>query len=189
MPCDSSYMDPNHFESEISKVACLLDELQGKKWEKKDWEGYHPSVYCKINKEKADKMVDKLCSALKNVDVTEYSLEMQIWWRDHKKVDDEKDRKPLALYFELDEGRRTQTALFDGYPVGSRILEQVMFITTIVNGRLEVKIHPDDAEYFKTLNESYWLKKVTDYVQDYDVFSDPDTGEDAYLVTDRGENV
>jgi hypothetical protein len=97
----------------------------------------------------------------------------------------ERKAKPAALYFELEDGSRTQTALFDGYPVGDRILENVMFIATVNNGKLDVKIHPDDKAYFSTLNESYWLNKVTDYVQDYDVFEHPETGEDVYLVTEE----
>jgi hypothetical protein len=28
-----------------------------------------------------------LCARLRQVDVTQYSLEMQLWWRDHQQVD------------------------------------------------------------------------------------------------------
>jgi hypothetical protein len=55
----------------------------------------------------------------------------------------------------------------------------------IEDGKLHPTIHPDDAGYFSTLNEKYWLDKVTDYVQDYDVFSHTQNGEDVYLVTDE----
>lgn len=90
-----------------------------------------------------------------------------------------------ALYFETEDEQQLDTALFDGYPVGDRLLEGVRFITKIVNGKLEVIIHPDDEGYFSTLNTKYWLEQVTDYVQDYDVFIHPETGEDVYLVTDE----
>ena len=91
MPCNSDYLDPNGFEVELSRVACLLDEISGKKWENPHWSGFHPAVYCKvIGKAKADKMVDQLCKALQEVDVTKYSLEMQLWWRDHKAADEKR---------------------------------------------------------------------------------------------------
>jgi len=31
--------------------------------------------------------VAELCQKLQNVDISEYSLEMQMWWRDHQKAD------------------------------------------------------------------------------------------------------
>jgi len=90
-----------------------------------------------------------------------------------------------ALYFESEDGTQFDTAIFDGYPVGDRILEGVRFIVKIEDGKLHPTIHPDDAGYFSTLNEKYWLDKVTNYVQDYDVFSHTQNGEDVYLVTDE----
>ena len=88
-----------------------------------------------------------------------------------------------ALYFESEDGTQFDTAIFDGYPVGDRILEGVRFIVKIEDGKLHPTIHPDDAGYFFTLNEKYWMDKVTEYVQDYDVFIHSQTGEDVYLVT------
>ena len=90
-----------------------------------------------------------------------------------------------ALYFETEDGQQLDTAIFDGYPVGDRLLEGVLFIVKIVEGKLEVTIHPNNEKYFSTLNTEYWLKEVTDYVQDYDVFTHPKNGEDVYLVTDE----
>lgn len=50
--------------------------------------GYHPNVYNKpVN---GDKLVAELCAALMITDVTKYSLEMQIWWRDHQAADRER---------------------------------------------------------------------------------------------------
>lgn len=91
MPCNCDYMEPETREIETSRVACLLDEIEGKTWSKSEWGGYHPDVYCKYNKQFADDLVSQLCSKLKNLDVTQYSLEMQIWWRDHQIAD--KNRK------------------------------------------------------------------------------------------------
>lgn len=70
----------------MSKVACLMDELGGKKQINRDhWNGYHPRVY--NQNVDADAMTAELCSRLQEVDVREYSLEMQIWWRDHQEAD------------------------------------------------------------------------------------------------------
>ena len=90
-----------------------------------------------------------------------------------------------ALYFETEDGQQLDTAIFDGYVVGDRILEGVRFITKIVNGKPEAIIHPEDENYFSSLNTKYWLKKVNEYIQDYDVFIHPENREDVYLVTDE----
>ena len=104
MPCNSDYMNATQMEHEMSRVFDLLDELKGKPF--CDSEGYHPKVYNKgLSKSDCDTAVAKLCGALQDVDVTQYSLEMQMWWRDHQRVDakrvktevkaakDEKERK------------------------------------------------------------------------------------------------
>lgn len=87
MPCDSSHMNATYYERDISRVACLLDELSGAKFSHSHWEGYHPNVYGSINKEKGDQMVSALCQALQKEDVSKRSLEMQMWWRDHQEAD------------------------------------------------------------------------------------------------------
>lgn len=96
MPCSSSHMEASHKEVEISRVACLLDELNGKtEIEPSHWSGYHPKVYGTAMLLVADAMVSELCSRLQNVDVTKYSLEMQIWWRDHQKADKARLQKEI----------------------------------------------------------------------------------------------
>ena len=90
-----------------------------------------------------------------------------------------------ALYFETEDEQQLDTAIFDGYPVGDRLLEGVLFIVKIVEGKLDVTIHPDYEDYFSKLNTEYWLKKVTDYVQDCDIFAHPENLDDVYLVTDE----
>jgi hypothetical protein len=88
MPCNSDYLAANGIEKEMSKVACLLDELVGKPIDEGYWKGYHPDVYnSHLSKEEQDEMVKELCYKLQKVNVSDYSLEMQIWWRDHKKAD------------------------------------------------------------------------------------------------------
>ena len=79
----------------MSKVACLLDELDGKKRINRDhWRGYHPRVY--NERVDADEMTAELCSRLQGVDVSQYSLEMQIWWRDHQEADKRRTKARLA---------------------------------------------------------------------------------------------
>ncbi len=95
MPCDSSYMAANTLEIELSKTLCLLEEISsGKPVDIKSsaWRGYHKNAYGNGNlRERADKAVSTLCHKLRNTDdVTKYSLEMQIWWRDHQKADKER---------------------------------------------------------------------------------------------------
>lgn len=94
MPCNSDHLRSTHLEVEMSRVACLLDELDGKKKINRDhWDGYHPRVYSKNID--PDEMTAELCSRLQGVDVSKCSLEMQIWWRDHKAADKKRVEKEL----------------------------------------------------------------------------------------------
>ena len=71
MPCNSDYFEANDFEIQMSRVVCLLDELDyGKKINPDHWRGYHPLAYHKgLSKADADKLVASLCSRLKKLDV------------------------------------------------------------------------------------------------------------------------
>jgi len=96
MPCDCSHMEANAREIELSKIACLLDELHGKPFDKDDWCGYHPRVYTQAAD--GDALISELCDKLQTTNVTEYSLEMQMWWRDHQEADKQrlsKDQQKL----------------------------------------------------------------------------------------------
>lgn len=90
MPCNCDHLEPTAIEYELSKVACLLDELDGKPTNPTHWNGQHPRIYTEAMtwpKAKADKLVETLCKALQTTDVSKRSLEMQIWWRDHQEAD------------------------------------------------------------------------------------------------------
>lgn len=89
MPCNADHMEANSREVKYSKLLCLLGELEGKKWETREWAGYHPKAYCKnLTTAQVNEAAQKLCAALTEAgDVTQYSLEMQIWWRDHQAAD------------------------------------------------------------------------------------------------------
>lgn len=97
MPCDSSYMEANDREISLSRVCCLLEEIDtGKAVDTSSgaWRGYHPKAYNKgLSKHQADALVAKLCSKLSTLNPKNYSLEMQTWWRDHLRADEERERQ------------------------------------------------------------------------------------------------
>lgn len=101
MPCDSSYMDANTLEIECSRMTLLLRELEtGVPVDphSSDWHGYMPGIYCGLgaSRQYADKLAAALCERLKATpDVTRYSLELQMWWREHQRADAE--RKALNI--------------------------------------------------------------------------------------------
>ena len=96
MPCNSDYMNATTYERDLSRLACLLDELAGKAWTRTDWEGYHPRVYGKVHRDMGDQMVRELCDALQAHDVSQCSLEMQMWWRDHQAADKARVEREVA---------------------------------------------------------------------------------------------
>lgn len=87
MPCNSDYLEADGLEIEISRVACLLDELDGKPFNADRWRGYHPRVYNRLSEVDPDELVSELCHRLQKIDVSKQSLEMQIWWRAHQAAD------------------------------------------------------------------------------------------------------
>jgi len=90
MPCNSDHMKASSQEVELGKVYLLLDELDGKELTDVLWDsaGYDKRVYDISSKVTLDKQTALLCSKLKKVkDIKKYSLEMQMWWRDHQKAD------------------------------------------------------------------------------------------------------
>jgi hypothetical protein len=97
MPCSCAGMEPSSVSIKMSQVLCCLDELAGKSWEKRDWEGYHEKAYQRrFTQKDADKLVSHLCELLQQTDVTKYSLELQMWWRDHQREDKERIERELA---------------------------------------------------------------------------------------------
>lgn len=100
MPCDSSYMNANDLEKELSRVLLLLEELKtGKPIDPKssDWGGYLPGVYGDGQsslRRRADIAVAELCSKLQRIpDIQRYSLEMQMWWREHQEADRQREKQ------------------------------------------------------------------------------------------------
>ena len=52
------------------------------------------------------------------------------------------------------------SVLINGYAVGDRLLEDVLFIGTAVKNKVAVAIQPECAAYFATLNQRVWLAEM-----------------------------
>lgn len=73
----------------------------------------------------------------------------------------------------------------NGYAVGDRLLEGVMFIC-FKDGHVEIT--ENDADYFSTLNETLWLKRMADYFSEVDDVADcPQCGDDAQIYHSEDE--
>lgn len=91
----SNYEPHDPYSDEASKVCALLDEVVTGELNEHHYKGRHPSVTSHVvRREELDDYTEQLCSLLKQKkDVTNYSLELQIWWRDHQRLDAERERK------------------------------------------------------------------------------------------------
>ena len=99
MPCNSDHMSATPLEKNLSVVYGLLDEVETGRLPYGFGNGYDNRVYCKyLSKEHLDQKTEELCSKLQQLDVTKFSLEMQMWWRDHQKADEERLRKEIEFY-------------------------------------------------------------------------------------------
>lgn len=90
MPCDGSHCEAFGSEIALSRVMCCLDELNGKKFSKSDWSGYHDKAYGHASDELLDQKTAELCARLESIGesfIRNMSLELQIWWRDHQEHD------------------------------------------------------------------------------------------------------
>jgi len=91
-------MSATPHEKNLSVVYGFLDEIETGRLPKNFGTGYDERVYCQyLSKEHLDQKVEELCSKLQHLDVTKFSLEMQMWWRDHQKADEERLRKEIEF--------------------------------------------------------------------------------------------
>ena len=96
MPCNSDYMEPNQNEINLAKVEALLEELKTGKLPAWYGNGNHHSIYNQATKERLNVAVVSLCDKLQKVpDIKIFSLEMQMWWRDHKAADIERIKSEM----------------------------------------------------------------------------------------------
>jgi len=58
-------------------------------------------------------------------------------------------------------GKTIPYILIDGYPVGDRLLEGVLFqVSFDSKNKIKVEIEPSCYEYFESLNKSKWYKAI-----------------------------
>ena len=99
MPCNSDYLEPNQNEIHLVKIEALLEELQTGNLP--DWygNGGHHSVYNKATDKRLHDATVALCAKLQTIpDVKVYSLEMQMWWRDHQAADAKRLKKEIEEF-------------------------------------------------------------------------------------------
>lgn len=97
MPCrtypeDYPSEERNSYLNECCRVQCLIDELATGKFNEYNYNNStHPNfsgpASSSASSKKADQMTAALCEQLQKTDVTKYSLEMQLWWRNHQRAD------------------------------------------------------------------------------------------------------
>ena len=98
MPCNGDYLKANESEKNLSVIYGLLDELETGKIPEKFGTGYDRRVYGRgLSKAHLDEKTDELCSKLHELDVSKNSLEMQMWWRDHKEADKKRLENELNI--------------------------------------------------------------------------------------------
>jgi vacuolar-type H+-ATPase subunit I/STV1 len=123
MGCNSSYMEATQAEKNLSVVYGLLDEIKTGKLPNDFGNGYDYRVYGTTTKKRLDEKTEELCFALQildqHQDVSKYSLEMQIWWRDHQKADKERIEKEME---ELKEKEAKELAVAKLTPYERKLL-------------------------------------------------------------------
>ena len=83
--------------------------------------------------------------------------------------------------------KETDYALLDGYPVGDRLLEGVMFEARLLaDQKYEVKPAADSEEYLEKLNRNKWLKAMQAYAEEIDFGQCPKCNEDVDMPFMKG---
>lgn len=114
MPCNSDYMNANQSEKNLSVVYGLLDELETGKLPSNFGDGYDKRVYNKhLSKEHLDEKTEELCAKLQKADVSKFSLDMQMWWREHQKADKERLEKEIKYKATEKEKQKVLSKLSD----------------------------------------------------------------------------
>jgi len=87
MPCKS---DGPHYDPVALSVILIyrhLDELAGKPPQDRHW------GFLSVTRSELDRLTALLCELLKFVDVARYSLELQMWYRDHQAADKAREER------------------------------------------------------------------------------------------------
>lgn len=94
MPCRCDYPELSAREIEARKVLGFLKEV-----------GVAPEPFSEYMIKTLDANTAKLCDFCSREDVTRYSLELQIWWRDHREADRKRREEALREAEEASERR------------------------------------------------------------------------------------
>lgn len=90
MPCRSEYLEPTDLEREAGRLRLLLDEVLSR--QPVNPEEYRRAVIRNATKAEVDGLTAELCAKLQQAEAPqEFSLELQIWWRDHQAADDARE--------------------------------------------------------------------------------------------------
>ena len=87
MGCRSDYMAPNAREIESKNVINLMNEVGL----------YSSDIPYYGQTDKLDNHTRSLCEFCQVNDVACYSLELQIWWRDHKAADEKRIKAEVKV--------------------------------------------------------------------------------------------
>lgn len=94
MPCScDGYELPTEKVIAASRALLVIEELRGNP--SPPWRWQSPPMLMHY-KEDQDVAVAKACKMIKKVDVTQCSLELQIWWRDHQEADRKREANANA---------------------------------------------------------------------------------------------
>jgi hypothetical protein len=96
MPCRSDYMDPTPADIKLGTLLCIKEELD-------NGVADYSKAGCRGEQSIAnlDALTDMICTRLKRcVDpgVSVYSLELQMWWRDHQAADARREQEKITTY-------------------------------------------------------------------------------------------
>ena len=116
MPCRSEYLEMTESEKEIILVKSLIDEIDGKLFDHHEAKRKHE--YSSECVHELTDLLCKKCSEIKNIQ--DYSLDLQIWWRDHqisdaRRISQEKERltKQIVHYELIIDGIKKQLESFN----------------------------------------------------------------------------
>jgi hypothetical protein len=91
-----------------------------------------------------------------------------VWRLNEQSTNDE--RKDLGEQMKCDNCGEIECVLVDGYAVGDRMLEGVMFIVEDDNGKPKVIGVTDECKaYFEDFNQKKFIKAMQEYCKDLDV--------------------
>ena len=78
-------------------------------------------------------------------------------------------------------GHQHDEMKINGYSFGERLLEDVMFIVWIDDGKWFAKVSPEGASYFKRMNQEMWLQECVEYSEQNDSFECIECGTDVFV--------